>query len=362
MYRRTAKLGKVDYRGQRRLIIDALMIANVPELFTAADVEKAINTDLYKQTLKDGKMKFTVLESVVFHLRELSRLGQIDSVKFPGLRVRTAAAGSEAPGEAGPSGMQLMTEWHNWLPTCAPFLLEGDAPAVNALSNTCCHLNWSEAIVDDGFGRPGDIRFHVGLLPQPFLGDLRRASVYILSLNPGLDPTDYFGESRVPEYRNALLANLKQQFDSNRLPFVFLDPQYSWHGGFRWWHRKLAQVIGVIADGCGISFAAARARLGSQLASLELVPYHSSTFGASSEWVKSLRSVALAKSFVRDFIVPRVQSGEAILIAMRGIRHWDLPDIPGVFQYEARHARGAHLTPDTDGGKAILTRLGLSGF
>jgi hypothetical protein len=66
-----------------------------------------------------------------------------------------------------------------------------------------------------------------GLLPQPFIGDLRLASIYVLSLNPGLQPSDYYGEYAVPEYRNAFLANLKQQFHEKAPPFIFLDPHYS---------------------------------------------------------------------------------------------------------------------------------------
>ncbi len=59
-------------------------------------------------------------------------------------------------------------------------------------------------------------------------------------MNPGPGPHDYYGEYEVPKYRAALLANLKQ---GPPTPFLFLDPQFAWHGGFDWWQEKLAKVI-----------------------------------------------------------------------------------------------------------------------
>ena len=33
---------------------------------------------------------------------------------------------------------------------------------------------------------------HLGLIPDPFMGDMLNASIYVLMLNPGLGPGDYF--------------------------------------------------------------------------------------------------------------------------------------------------------------------------
>jgi hypothetical protein len=192
---------------------------------------------------------------------------------------------------------------------------------------------------------------------MPFVGDLLRASIYVLLLNPGVGPHDYFGEYEVPAYRNALLANLRQQFGAGQLPFTFLDPLHSWHGGFAWWHGKLAAVIKKLSLGLGVSFASARAKLATELASLELVPYHSSTFRDPDKWRQTLTSVALAKNFVSEVIFPRVERGEAIVIVARQTALWGLADHPGVIRYTGAQARAAHLTPDSPGGRAILERL-----
>lgn len=161
----------------------------------------------------------------------------------------------------------------------------------------------------------------------------------------------------MPEYRKALLANLKQEFKPGSLPFLFLDPHYSWHGGFAWWQGKLAGVISLLADTLSIPFACARARLARELASIELVPYHSPSSRDGGDWIRHLHSVCLAGEFVRDTVVPRVRSGQAIVIAARQVEVWDLPNHPRIIRYSPQEARAAHLSPGSRGGKAILRHL-----
>jgi hypothetical protein len=222
------------------------------------------------------------------------------------------------------------------------------------------YRSWREASGAADFCAPGDSRLHLGLLPQPFLGDVRRATIYTLLLNPGLGPDDYYGEYEVPEYRAALLANLKQTSrGASAIPFLFLYPQFAWHGGFDWWHGKLAKVIERLASARRVSFSEARRHLASVIASIELVPYHSAAFKNTGGLIRKLRSVDLARRFVADFVLPRVQSGEAIVIVTRKVKAWNLPEHPGVVTYSAAQARAAHLTPDSPGGKAILRHLGV---
>jgi hypothetical protein len=256
--------------------------------------------------------------------------------------------------------MQLLSEWEAWQADGSPFVLDADRERLDSPLSAKAAVNfrnWSEAHSAPDFGQPGDTRLHLGLLPMPFIGDLRRASIYVLSLNPGLGPTDYYGEYEVPEYRNALLANLKQRFDQTTLPFVFLDPRYSWHGGFAWWHGKLSKVIAQLAARWQVPFGSARASLAAELASIELLPYHSAKFHDAGGWLQNLGSVALAKTFVKEFVLPRVERGEAIAIVTRQARLWELPERPGVVQYDARQAQAAHLTPKSPGGRAILDQL-----
>jgi len=221
--------------------------------------------------------------------------------------------------------------------------------------------NWPDAHRAADFCAPKDHRLHLGLLPQPFCGDLRRASIYVLLLNPGLGPCDYYGEHEVPEYRKALLANLKQECDRASCPFLLRDPQYSWQGGFGWWHWKLAGVMSRLADTWAVSFAEARAGLARELASIELVPYHSPSFRDAAGWIQDLQSVALARAFVRDVVVPRVRRGEAIVIVTRQVKAWNLPKHSRIVCYSGQQARAAHLSPHSPGGRAILQHLARKG-
>jgi hypothetical protein len=256
--------------------------------------------------------------------------------------------------------MDLLREWMGWKPEGPPFMLPADRAVLTAqksLRSLVTISDWLSAHRGDDFGAPGDSRLHLGLLPQPFCGDLRRASIYVLLLNPGIGATDYYGEHELPTYRNALLCTLRQEFDPDAIPFLFLDPQYAWHGGYGWWHAKLAGVISRLATIWSVSFAVARARLGANLASLELLPYHSASFRDAGGWVRQLVSVALAKAFVRDVVIPRVLSGDAVAIVTRQAKAWDLPAHSGIIRYSGQQARGAHLSPNSPGGQAILQHL-----
>ena len=256
--------------------------------------------------------------------------------------------------------MDLLEAWASWESDAPPLVLDDDLRVLQrprsrwALVN---HSGWQDAVVQPDFCAPNDTRLHLGLLPQPFIGDVRNASVYVLLLNPGLAPSDYYGEYEVQEYRAALSANLKQRSSDGAIPFLFLDPRFAWHGGFTWWHGKLAKVIAQLSIAWDVSFAEARARLGSALASIELIPYHSAAFRDQGGWLKELHSVTLARAFVGDFVLPRVERGQAIVIVTRKVAVWDLPKHPGVVAYSPSQARAAHLTPESPGGTAILKHL-----
>ena len=85
--------------------------------------------------------------------------------------------------------MDLLREWAAWRAGAQPFMLEADRPILTSdrsLRSLVTIGDWPSAHRADDFGAPGDRRLHLGLLPQPFCGDLRRASIYVLLLNPGI--------------------------------------------------------------------------------------------------------------------------------------------------------------------------------
>lgn len=256
----------------------------------------------------------------------------------------------------------LLETWAQWAPDQPPFVLEGDRDVLKSEKSAraiVSHDSWVKAFCQADFCAPGDRKLHLGLLPQPFCGNMLGAKIYFLLLNPGVGLGDYFAEHQVPAFRAALFANLKQRFEKESMPFLFLDPRYAWHNGFGWWHGKLSGVIKRLADHWELSYADARLRLGASVASLELVPYHSASFHDADNWLGRFQSVELARNFVAESIMPRVQSGEAIMIVVRKAAEWRVTQQPGVVIYTPGQARAGHLTPDSAGGAAILRHLGV---
>jgi len=255
----------------------------------------------------------------------------------------------------------LLSAWEHWTPPDQPpLLLDADWPYFESARSRramATIADWNSLISAEDFGEPGERELHLSLIPQPFSGDLKRASVYLLLLNPGLGAWDYYGEDKVPEFRQTLLDNLRQRFTSDRFPFLWLDPQFSWHGGFAWWHTKLAKVIQVLAEQWSVSFSEARTRLAAELASIELFPYHSASFHDADGWLRRLPSVQLARSFVQTVVLERVRRHDAIVIVTRQANLWGLPAEEGITTYTAQQARAAHMTPDSPGGVAIIGHL-----
>jgi len=99
----------------------------------------------------------------------------------------------------------LITAWRRFDSKRVPHVLDGDEELVSGGSVTSCvYKSYPAYIRSSAFGVT-DGQLHLGLLPMPFVGNLERASIFILMLNPGVGPHDYFGEHGLTEYRDALL-------------------------------------------------------------------------------------------------------------------------------------------------------------
>ena len=267
--------------------------------------------------------------------------------------------------------MGLLREWSEaadqWNPGVTPFVLGADADWLKSYSSVI-YRSWDEARQASGFYVPDkrrDRRLHLGLLPVPFMGDLRNASIYVLMANPGVKPDDY-REHEESAFRRTLLANLRQERLDGVLPFPYLDPRFDWHDGFKYWDgdHGLGKTIGELARVWGIPEPEARAMLCDRLAVIQTVPYHSASGPRPSKWLNSWPSVRLAGEFLRDTVVPRVRSGEAIVLAMRRVKDWDqylptdLSDGQGVMRSaNSGEAIGVSLGPNSRWGRAILRQL-----
>jgi hypothetical protein len=249
---------------------------------------------------------------------------------------------------------RLITAWNS--PHFAPGLrnvLPGDASTIDAPDDVVHHRSWRALISSDGFGADVGSTFHIGLLPMPYLGNLRKSRVFLCSLNPGLGPHDYFGELHVPEYRKALLKNLRQDRDAR---FPFLDPAHAWHGGSAYWAPRLRSITEGVEEGLKIGPREAREVCAEHIAVLELVPYHSGNFKLKRRGIDALESTNLIRNFVFSELLPRHRDGDCKLIVLRSRDLWlrpgvkasgfPVPAMPRNAYIADRDARGARNRPD----------------
>jgi hypothetical protein len=194
-------------------------------------------------------------------------------------------------------------------------------------------------------------------LPVPYIGNLNQADILIFLLNPGFTYSDYWAESKMPGFRVRLERNLQQSFEETEFPFLYLDPEFCWHPGFIWWEKKLRDVITDIAKQYfNGKYRAALRDLSRRLACLELVPYHSASFGDHA-LIEQLPSVQVVRQFVRDTLVPDANAHKRTLIVTRQVKVWGLPtNTKNTVVYEGGHTRGASLSVKSSGGDAILKR------
>ncbi len=248
----------------------------------------------------------------------------------------------------------FLKKWSEFEVTEGPKIFPGDRKILDrpeVRKHTVLYGSWDSVISHKDFGAKqncgaGDTRLHLSLLPEPFFGSIATAPVVILSLNPGLHYDGYYSEFFVRDYRKALIDTLRQRPDE-RFPHMWLNPRFAWHSGFSYWHRRLAGLIDKFTDKFktrldALSFFA------KSVATLELLPYHSASFGLHSI-LKNLPSVKLARSFANE----RADSGQTLLIVARAERYWDLSNHRNVIHNGAN--RAGYLTRKSQA--AILDHL-----
>lgn len=251
----------------------------------------------------------------------------------------------------------LIEGWRNCNLESLPYLFPDDEKHFLGFSDSKTYHSFDEYVASSEFGIP-DINLHLGLLPLPFAGNLEKASIFILMLNPGLSAGDYFAEQRVVEFRNAHIRSLRQENADDEFPFIFLNPAFAWHPGFGYWQKKFHNIIDEIRIQSNVTYQQAMSILSKRLACLELMPYHSKSFGTGS-LLNKLPSVKVMRNYVQEVVIPKAKTDKVIIIATRQVKMWQLPEHKNIVMYEGGETRSAHLTISSRGGEAIAKNLGL---
>lgn len=253
---------------------------------------------------------------------------------------------------------RLIADWRRCDLESPPYLFPGDKEHLDDSRHVVVHTTFEQYLNSEEFGGADKI-LHTGLLPLPYIGNLEKATIFVLMLNPGLSHGDYFAEYHCPEFRKAHVRNLKQDIRADD-PFLFLDPRFAWHPGFVYWQRKFNGIIATLArKEFRDSYKDAIREFSRKVACLQLVPYHSRSFGAG-DLRRRLPSVEGMREYVREVVVPKAEDGSAVVVVTRSHADWGpMANKQNIVVYEKSESRSAHLTPGSRGGEAIAKHLGI---
>jgi hypothetical protein len=160
--------------------------------------------------------------------------------------------------------------------------------------------NSFEQYLDRSFGSKKETVLHTCLLPEPYVGELSRADIVVVLLNPGLQVGDYFAQYVMPNGRERLLMNLRQELASEEFPHMFLDPLMCWHPGFNYWHNKFESLAReLVVRGKIRNHLEALKAISRRVVTLEPFAYHSKNFGSHNLLTK-LPSFIMAKEVIKN--------------------------------------------------------------
>ena len=188
------------------------------------------------------------------------------------------------------------------------------------------------------------------LLPAPYCGNLKEATVYFLLLNPGFAPIDFYLEEKDRACIDALKKNLAQEEQED--PFMPLNPSFCWTSGASWWFKKLKPVFELYKNHYkeNFSYLSACKDMGKKIAALELFPYHSASFKQSKKLLE-IESVKLIKDFAKSLS----EDKSKLLIVTRQIYEWGIDKTDNVVVFEPKYAQSCSL--NNEKGERIFEQL-----
>jgi hypothetical protein len=231
----------------------------------------------------------------------------------------------------------------------APHIFPGDEESLNVNNSFMDIFNFEDYTtrIDEIYENPA--KMHLNLIPIPYLGNLQKAKIFILTGNPGLGPTDYEEEGN-KEIRQEFINNLHQE-NFSEYPFFMLNPKFAWHGGYTYWVEKLGDIIEETIKIKKVRYFDALKILSNLIAVVEYNPYHSK----NSPGYVDLQSSKMIKELVKEYLVNKP---DTLIIVTRKVKEWGLTASDSIVLYDSGQSRGAEIGRNTSGGKAIIERLG----
>lgn len=210
-----------------------------------------------------------------------------------------------------------------------------------------------EYILSELFNDPNDNKYHIGLSPLPFLGNLAQASVFILTLNPGLHVSDYFTETH-PVFQAHLDANFNQTLNPTEYPLFFLNPALGFHAGFTYWNRFLKVTREALHTRLKHPRNEVQKFLAREIAVLEFIPYHARRGPKTNKSIKSMPSVKAVTAYARNILEPRALNEEILILNVRRVQDWGLKTGRNIL---TNFTQTVSLDPEGSNGKKLLEFL-----
>jgi hypothetical protein len=164
----------------------------------------------------------------------------------------------------------------------------------------------------------------------------------------------------MPNGRERLLMNLRQELASEEFPHMFLDPLMCWHPGFNYWHNKFESLAReLVVRGKIRNHLEALKAISRRVVTLEPFAYHSKNFGSHNLLTK-LPSFIMAKEVIKN-LAERAREREITVVVARNAKQIGVEEEAGnlVIYRSSIEAQSANIGPKSRGGRAILRAFGV---
>ena len=155
-------------------------------------------------------------------------------------------------------------------------------------------------------------RFTLQGMPEPFIGNVENAKIYLLSLNPGAIGKEELDSKELQELtkKNLLQENTKCQF-------FYLANEIKTMDGAKWWRKRLVEPL---TDATKKSEKEVIKAINDNICNLEIIPYHSKDSKNFGNSVYTLYSAKAMRSFVKNYVCKR--DDNPLIIVMRAKKEW----------------------------------------
>ncbi|MDA8120035.1 MAG: hypothetical protein M0Z85_08340 [Gammaproteobacteria bacterium] len=227
-----------------------------------------------------------------------------------------------------------------WNEAAAPGRHPQDVEMMDLHPDRFVHWNLDEAN-DNADNLPGSNVLHVGLHPQPFIGNITDPLIFVLHGNPGLSFRDYTDEFENHGHAAACVQNLQNA----ELGFFPLGEMSAGTGAAQYWLSAFDEAIAALAEAKDIGIDESRDIFRCNIGLIESCAYHSKR--TPDRWTDTLPSSRLAREYVHDVVFPRGRHGDSLVFIWRRVGHddyWGRGDAhPNIMVRAARMAQSGRI-------------------